>query len=362
MQNSSEYHIVGAGITGLTCAILLTRAGKKVVVHEAADRLGGLCASINCNGVDVHLYGPHIFHTSNRDIWNFMNSVHPLKVFRATACLKSTSGFVNIPLTPSTIATLTNTSYSEGVSCCKLAIQSPPYDGESLANWSYRVLPGKVARECITLYSEKAWGISAELLPAALFKRLPIYTEECRNYHTSTFSGLPGQGWDNWLQQASAGIEVHLNEHVNPFMLPGPVIYTGPLDQLANSDCIKYHVSSFALKKSISWKAPSHILHDPGSDSLAYRIANYNRFTELHGREEQWLGLELCAASSSGVLRKAYPDPCAPHKTAAAVQDLIAYLLRNNIYCVGRLAEYKYLRLADCVSHAMSTVQNILKK
>lgn len=366
MSSSSDrvYHIVGAGITGAVCALLLKRAGRRVIVHEASDMLGGLCASKKQDETDVHLYGPHIYHTDSAEDWTLMRSVAPFQEFHVQACIKTPKGFANMPLTPGTVRLLTDKPYEAAVSACILAQQIVPEAGETLLDWCRRALPEKVADICVLRYSEKVWGCPADTLPATLFRRLPIYSDESRNYHADRYSGVPRDGWSAWFSSALRNIEVRLLDRVNPLDLAGVVIYTGPLDEIPGINTgVRYHEARFSTRITDGWDAPTAIVHDPCPGEVAYRVTNYTKLTTRTNSEQQVLGLELTrdGAGLSGTpvaVKKAYPVPGGMYDNEA--KEIMTALSQRGVVCVGRLAGYSYSGLADCVRTATRTIKSLL--
>lgn len=360
MSNLSRVHVIGGGISGVSCAVALRRAGVYVTLHEASGILGGLCASELRSGVDVHLYGPHIFHTDDRELWEFATSISPFREFRATASIATPRGYLPMPLTPGTISALSGMDYRDAVQVCASAKDCNASPGESLAQWCARALPESVACACVEQYSEKVWGRPASALPASLFRRLPVYTSECRNYHADLYSGVPVDGWAAWFARALADVEVRMHDSVSPFQLEPPVIYTGPLDELLPEAGIAYHRTTFAVAESDTWEAPEPILHVPSPKCQAYRITNYTAISgRRRGDGKVWLGLEFPAGVATGITRSAYPQP---GTARADIPRALDELRARGIFCVGRLAEYRYLGLADCIRRAIATARGLIQQ
>lgn len=322
-------------------------------MHERKAKLGGLCASENHDGVDVHLFGPHVLHTNSERVWSLVNSIAPFRNLRARACLFSERfGHVPIPINLTTITTLTGASVKDSAAMCLHAQKCEPRQGESLADWCVRALPQTVAEECVLSYSAKVWGVNPDALPASLFRRLPVYADTSTNYHIARFSGVPVDGWDAWFKRALADVALEYG-HADPLSFGGgPVIYTGSLDEIPGAE-VRYHTARFSVIRKPRWTHPEPILHLPGASPF-YRATCYTALGGVSDARPAIVGVEQRGSDT-----RAYPLPFGGRWRA---EQIVEELWNCGILCAGRLATYRYAGLSDCAAMAFECTEKILQK
>lgn len=208
-----DYLIIGAGLFGSMFAFRAHKNGKKCLVIDKNVHIGGGCYTENINGINVHKYGPHIFHTSNKDVWNFMNSLVPFNDFvnSPMACYKGKR--YNLPFNMNTFHQLWGVDTVDEAKAI-IETQRAEYAGiEEPANLEEQALKlaGRdIYEKLVKGYSEKQWGMKATEIPAFVIRRLPFRFEYNNNYFNDTYQGIPIGGYTQIFEKLLEGCEVRL--------------------------------------------------------------------------------------------------------------------------------------------------------
>jgi len=326
--------IVGAGISGCTAARLLADEGHAVEVWEARDHTGGNCHDERVGEVTVHKYGPHLFHTNDRKVWEFLSRFTAWKDYRHTVMADTRLGRISIPYSPVTERQL----------------------GRSLSDEEIREL-------IFVEYSEKQWGIPWDRLPAAITGRIPTRrTDEDDRYFTDTYQGQPADGFAAMFSRMLEAIPVRTGLDRQAWRTVTRqydlVIYTGKIDEY-------FHYSLGRLPyRSLRFE------HRRSRERLTHAVINQcNRLPHTREYDHAWFSMENPAET---VITREYPlvhdetnEPYYPmpfgegqalyqrYKELAAAEPRTLFL--------GRLATYSYLDMWMAVAQAMVKVGGFLK-
>ncbi|MFC4401603.1 UDP-galactopyranose mutase [Gracilibacillus xinjiangensis] len=233
-----DYLIVGAGLFGSIFAYEANKRGKKCLVIDKRDHIGGNVYTENIEGINVHKYGAHIFHTNNQEIWNYVNQFAEFNRYTNSPVANYYGEIYNLPFNMNTFNKLW------GVTTPEEAKQKINEQKES-ANIS---VPNNLEEQAISLvgtdiyeklikgYTEKQWGRSAKELPSFIIKRLPVRFTYDNNYFNDRFQGIPVGGYTGIIDKLLEGIEVQLNTdfftHRSELMKSAnKIVYTGMIDQ-----------------------------------------------------------------------------------------------------------------------------------
>ena len=237
-----DYLIVGAGLYGSMFAYRAHKAGKKCLVIDRNPHIGGGCYTEQINGINVHKYGPHIFHTSNKEVWDFMNSLVPFNNFvnSPIACYKGKR--YNLPFNMNTFHQLWGVNTPDEAKAIIERQRAEYADIEEPRNLEEQALKlaGRDIYETLVKgYSEKQWGMKATEIPAFVIRRLPFRFEFNNNYFNDTYQGIPIGGYTKIFQILLEGIEVRLDADYfqNREYFDGlaeNTVYTGQIDAFYN--------------------------------------------------------------------------------------------------------------------------------
>jgi len=236
-----DYIIVGSGLFGSVFAHEARKAGKKVKIIEKRAHLGGNVYCENIEGINVHKYGAHIFHTSDKEIWDYVNQFAEFNRFTNSPMALSKGKIYNLPFNMNTFNQLWNTVSPEQAKE-KIALQSHEFKGkepQNLEEQAISLVGRDIYETLIKEYTEKQWGRSCKELPAFIIKRLPVRFTYDNNYFNDKYQGIPVGGYNKIIDGLLEGIEVELN--VDYFenkerwdTLAEKIVYTGPIDLYFN--------------------------------------------------------------------------------------------------------------------------------
>lgn len=233
-----DYLIVGAGLFGAVCAHELHKRGKSVLVIEKRHHIGGNVYTENQGGIQVHKYGAHIFHTNDKEIWDYVNSFVEFNRFTNSPLANYMGKLYNLPFNMNTFYQLWGTK-TPAEAAAKIAEQRKEMDGKEPANLEEQAisLVGRDIYEALIKgYTEKQWGRKATELPTFIIRRLPVRFTYDNNYFSDRYQGIPIGGYTKLIETMLAGIEVkvgedYLTKQVEYKKLADNIIYTGPIDE-----------------------------------------------------------------------------------------------------------------------------------
>ena len=220
-----DYLIVGSGLYGATFAHLAHKQGKKCLVIDKRVHLGGNIYCENIEGINVHKYGAHIFHTSNKKVWEFVNSIVEFNRYTNSPVANYQGKLYNLPFNMNTFYQMWGVTTPEEAQAkideqkaeyneelriknLKLGLTNEPHNLEEQA----MLLVGKdIYEKLIKGYTEKQWGRDCKDLPAFIIKRLPVRLTFDNNYFNALYQGIPIGGYTKLIANLLDGIEVRLN-------------------------------------------------------------------------------------------------------------------------------------------------------
>lgn len=235
-----DYLIIGSGLFGATFANQVTKAGKKCLVIDKRSVAGGNVACKNIEGINVHQHGPHIFHTNDETIWNFVNSFVEFKQFVYSPMARRGDKMYNLPFNMNTFYQMWGTLNPNEAKVMVERDEIFHFDNPANLEQQALTLVGyDIYNTLIKDYTEKQWGRPCNELPAYIIKRLPVRYTFDNNYFNDKYQGIPVGGYNPLISGLLSGIEVKLStdyfanpEHFNSLALT--IVYTGPLDQYFN--------------------------------------------------------------------------------------------------------------------------------
>lgn len=237
-----DYLIVGSGLFGVTFAHFAKKAGKKCLVIDKRPHLGGNVYCENVEGMNVHKYGAHIFHTSNKEVWGFVNSIVPFNRYTNCPVANYKGKLYNLPFNMNTFYQMWGVITPEAA---KAKIEEQRVEavkalqGREPANLEEQalVLVGRDIYEALIKgYTEKQWGRSCNELPAFIIRRLPLRFVFDNNYFNDTYQGIPIGGYNKLIDGLLEGIETRVNcdffaNRAELSALAEKIVYTGQIDE-----------------------------------------------------------------------------------------------------------------------------------
>lgn len=232
-----DYLIVGAGFYGAVFAHEANCRGKRCLVIDKRSHIGGNCYTENVEGIPVHRYGAHIFHTSDKEIWNYVNQFAEFNNYINSPIANFHGEIYNMPFNMNTFSRLWGISTpAEAKAIIDQQRAGAPAQPANLEEQAISLVGRDIYEKLVKGYTEKQWGRSATELPAFIIRRLPVRFTYDNNYFNDRYQGIPEGGYTVIFEKLLEGIEVRLNcdylEHRDELRsLAEKVIYTGPIDQ-----------------------------------------------------------------------------------------------------------------------------------
>ena len=231
-----DFLIVGAGLYGSTIARQLTDAGKSVLVIEKRNHIAGNVYTEKIEGINVHIYGAHIFHTNNKKVWDYVNRFSVFNRFTNSPVANYKGELYSLPFNMYTFNKMWGVVTPEEAAA-KIEEQRKEITGEpkNLEEQAISLIGRDVYEKLVKGYTEKQWGRDCKDLPAFIIKRLPVRLTFDNNYFTALYQGIPVGGYTKMVERMLEGIEVRLNtdylaDKEELDKLAEKVIYTGPID------------------------------------------------------------------------------------------------------------------------------------
>ncbi len=365
-----DYLIVGSGLFGSTCANLLKNNGKKVLVIDKRNNVAGNVYTQEIEGIQVHKYGAHIFHTDYKDVWNYVNSFVEFNRYTNSPVARYKDEIYNMPFNMNTFSKIWNDVITPEDALKHINEEKKEMEEKNISNLEEQAisLVGRTIYEkLIKGYTEKQWNRNCKELPAFIIKRLPVRLIYDNNYFNDKYQGIPIGGYTKLVEKMLEGIEVRLN--TNYFdnrkewnEIAEKVIYTGMLDEY-----FEYKLGRLEYR---SLKFDTKIIEKENYQGNA--VVNYTGKEVAYTRVIEHKHFDTTQSSKKTVITYEYPDDWTPEKEAYYVindekNNELAEKYRalankeKNVIFGGRLASYKYYDMDDVIKEAMNIVSNELK-
>lgn len=367
-----DYLIVGAGLYGAVCARELTDSGKKVLVIDKRNHIAGNIYTEKIEGINVHKYGAHIFHTNNKTVWDYVNRFSVFNRFTNSPVANYKGELYSLPFNMYTFNKMWGVVTPEEAAL-KIAEQRKEITGEpnNLEEQAISLVGRDIYEKLIKGYTEKQWGRDCKDLPAFIIKRLPVRLTFDNNYFNALYQGIPIGGYTSMVANMLSGIEVktgidYLEKKEELDKLTSNVIYTGPIDAYFNY--------SLGYLEYRSVKFENEIIDKPnfqGNAAVNYtdRETPWTRIIEHKwfefGKDEN--GNDL----PKTVISKEYSSEWKPgDEPYYPVNDEKNSLLfseykkltdkENNVIFGGRLGEYKYYDMDQVIAAALEKINCVI--
>ena len=342
-----DYLIVGSGLYGATFAYFAKKAGKSVVVIDKRDHIGGNIYTKEMEGINVHVYGAHIFHTSNQEVWDFVNQFAQFNHYVNSPVAIYHDELYNLPFNMNTFAKMWNIQTPQQAKdiiakqIADLNISEP----KNLEEQALSLVGKDVYTKLVKEYTEKQWGRDCKELPASIIKRLPVRFTYDNNYFNDRYQGIAIGGYTQMIEKMLDGIEVRLNtsfESIKDAIEYDHCIYTGSIDG--------YYQYQFGPLQYRSVRFETEVVDCDNVQGNA--VVNYTSHDQPYTRIIEHKHFEFGTQEKS-VISKEYSsewkvgdEPYYPVNDQANTDlyEKYANLAKNesNVFFGGRLGKYKY--------------------
>ena len=375
MEQKYDYLIVGSGLYGATFAYRAKRMGKKCLVIDKRSHYGGNIYCENVEGINVHKYGAHIFHTSNKQVWEFVNSIMEFNRYTNSPIANYKGRQYNLPfnmntfyqmwgvLTPEEAKAKIEEQKAEAVAAMKAAGVSEPRNLEEQA----LMLIGKDIYEALIKgYTEKQWGRKCTELPAFIIKRLPVRFIHDNNYFNDKYQGIPIGGYNKLIDGLLEGVETKTNtdffaDRQHWESVADKIVYTGAIDEYFDYKLGKLEWRTVSFEEEIL-DMPNY----QGNAVMNYTEAEVPYTRIIEHKHFEMFGQEVYDCPKTVISREystEYKDGMEPYYTvndernnALADQYRELAAQENNVIFGGRLAEYKYYDMAPIVEKVLNMI------
>lgn len=383
MKGMADFLIVGAGLYGATFARLALDAGRSVIVVDRREHAGGMayCADVfidkNIAPITVHTYGAHIFHTSNENIWQFVNHFVHFNRYTNSPVANHDGRLFNLPFNMNTFYEMWGTT-TPADACKKLEEQRQAArallgnkEPRNLEEQALLLVGGDIYEALIKGYTEKQWGRPCTALPSSIIKRLPVRLTFDNNYFCDMYQGIPTDGYNALVDRLLDGAQVRLGvdyqkERATLSKEAKFIIYTGSIDEYFD-----YKLGTLEYR---SVRFDTKIHNVPNYQGVA--VMNYTSTAVPYTRsiEHKHFLPDAKAVQDAPftVVSREYSTQW--HKGAEAaypINDASNNLLHSqymdmaqaerNVFFGGRLAEYRYYDMDDVMIKATNDAKTILK-
>jgi len=359
-----DYLIVGAGVFGSTFARLATDDGKRCLVIDKRNHIAGNCYTEHKDGINIHKYGPHIFHTSNEKIWEFVNRFSKFNNFILSPKAYNNGKIYSLPFNMNTFYELWGTITPEEA---KEKISSQIFNGDvnNLEDYALNHVGSDIYNILIKGYTQKQWKRDPKYLPSSIIKRLPLRFTYDNNYFNDTYQGIPIDGYTKMFENILDGIEVRLNidyfsdkDYWNS--IANNVVYSGCIDEFFDYKFgkLQYRSLEFKTKFLEQNNFQGCAVMNYSESSIPYtRIIEHKHF-EFGNQPHTYITFEYPTEYENNNI------PCYP------INDTInqkifnqyeEYSKQTNTIFGGRLANYQYYDMHQVFGQAISIYNKHIK-
>ena len=361
-----DYLIVGAGLFGAVFAREAMNRGKTCLVVDKCDHIAGNIYTQEVEGIQVHVYGAHIFHTSNKTVWDYVQQYAEFNHYINTPIANYKGELFNMPFNMHTFYQMWGVTTPEAARA-KIEEQRAEITGEpqNLEEQAISLVGRDIYEKLVKGYTEKQWGRSCTELPAFIIKRLPVRYTFDNNYFNDPYQGIPKEGYTALVERLLEGADLQLNtdylaQRAELDALADKVLYTGCIDE--------YYNYCYGELEYRSLRFESEVLDTPNYQGVA--VVNYNEreipFTRLiehkhfnFGTQDKTVITREYPATWEKGMRPYYPVNneknqalFEQYRQLAAGEDKVIF--------GGRLGHYKYYDMDKVIEAALALTEEIL--
>ena len=353
-----DYLLVGAGLYSAVFAYLAAQQGKKCLCVEKRDHIGGNIYCEKVENINVHTYGAHIFHTSNRKVWDFVNSFVEFNRYTNSPVANFKGEMYNMPFNMNTFSKMWGISTPDEAKAI-INEQRKVISGEpqNLEEQAISLVGTDIYRKLVKGYTEKQWGRDCTELPAFIIRRLPVRYTYDNNYFNDLYQGIPIGGYNLLIEKLFAGCDMvtgvdYLDDRAHWDAQAEKVVFTGPIDAFFGYKLGKLQYRTVRFE--------TEVLDMDNYQGVA--VVNYTDRETPYTRIIEHKHFEF-GTQSKTVISREYPsewtegmEPYYPVNDAcnqALYQQYAALAQQENVIFGGRLGEYKYYDMDKVIEAAM---------
>lgn len=361
-----DYILVGSGLYSGVFAWFAKQKGKKCLVLEKRDHIGGNVYCENTEGIHVHKYGAHIFHTSNKEVWQFVNSLAEFNRYTNSPVANYKGEMYNMPFNMNTFSKMWNISTpAEAKKIIEEQKKEITGEPKNLEEQAISLVGREIYEKLVKDYTEKQWGRDCTALPAFIIKRLPVRYTYDNNYFNDLYQGIPIGGYNVIIDRLFEGCDIetgvdYLEKKEYYDGLGEKIVYTGTIDA--------YYKYQFGKLEYRSLRFESEVLDEENHQGVA--VVNYTDRETPYTRIIEHKHFEF-GTQPKTVITREYPvtwqegmEPYYPvnDEKNQALYQKYAKLAEKEEHVIfgGRLGEYKYYDMDKVIASAMACAKEEL--
>lgn len=370
-SNHYDYLIIGSGLYGATFAYLARKAGKKCLVIDKRAHLGGNIYCENIDGIHVHKYGAHIFHTSNKKVWDFVSQFAAFNRYTNSPVANYHGRLFNLPFNMNTFYEMWGVTTPQEA-MAKIEEQkkmSGITEPKNLEEQAISLVGRDIYETLVKEYTEKQWGRKCAELPAFIIKRLPVRFTFDNNYFNDAYQGIPIGGYNKIIEGLLSGIEAKTNvdffEHRAELeKIADKIVFTGKIDEFFGYRFgkLEYRTVRFETEElDVQNYQGNAVVNYTSHDEPFTRIIEHKHFepeNPSYSQNKTVISKEYSTEWKDG-LEPFYPvndeKNAELYKKYKPLADA-----ESNVIFGGRLAEYKYYDMDDVIAKAMDDAEKEL--
>ena len=364
-----DYLVVGAGLFGATFAYEAAKRGKRVKVIEKRDHIAGNIYTKEVDGIQVHQYGAHIFHTSNKEVWDYVNQFAEFNRYTNSPVANYKGEMYNLPFNMNTFSQMWGVR-TPAEAMAKINEQRQEMAGkepQNLEEQAISLIGRDIYEKLIKGYTEKQWGQKATELPAFIIRRLPVRLVYDNNYFNDTYQGIPVGGYtqivekmlDSDLIDVETGVDFF--DKKNAYLKDYPkIVFTGMIDQFFDYQLgeLQYRSLRFETEeKNIGNYQGNAVINYTDAETPYTRIIEHKHFEFGKGDKEKTVITREYPADWHRGDEPYYPINNQRNNELYKQYAKLANEEANNVIFGGRLGQYRYYNM-DQVLHAALTAVN----
>ncbi len=359
-----DYLVVGSGLFGAVFTHFAVKEGKSVLVLEKRNHVGGNVYTERVEGIDVHRYGAHIFHTSDKEVWDFVNEFAEFNNYVNSPIANYNGELYNLPFNMNTfnklwgVVTPDEARARIAEQVASLGIEEP----HNLEEQALKLVGTDVYTKLVKGYTEKQWGRDCKDLPSFIIKRLPCRFTYNNNYFNDRYQGIPVGGYTPIIDKLLEGADVMTSTDYFDFIKDNPhvatkTVYTGMIDE--------FFGFKFGKLKYRTVRFDTHVLDTPNYQGVA--VMNYTDRQTPYSRVIEHKHFEF-GTQSKTVISYEYPtewhDGMEPYYPVNDAENTALYARyekeaknRPDVIFGGRLGQYKYYDMDKVIRSALDVVK-----
>ena len=364
-----DYLIVGSGLYGAILARELKNAGYKVLIIEKRNHIAGNVYTEKRDNINVHVYGAHIFHTSDEKVWNYVNKYAKFNDFINSPLAYYKGEYYHMPFNMNTFHEIWGVNTAEEAKA-KIEEEKAKENIKEITNLEEQAisLVGRTIYERLVKgYTEKQWGRDCKDLPSFIIKRLPLRFEYNNNYFNDIYQGIPIGGYTKLVGNIIGDIEVKLNEDYLKNKdywnkQAKNIIYTGAIDEFYDYKFgeLEYRSLKFEVERIEKEFYQKNCVINYTEREVPYTRIIEHKYFENDKSPVTWITKEYPSDYIKG-MEKFYPVNDEKNNSLYKQYEELA-AKENNIIFGGRLGKYKYYDMDDVIAEALKDSEIILNK